>query len=74
MESAAAGFSIWGMVGGFLFGSVGFVAFMYGKKNSIAQPMILGIALIAYPYFVRDTIMVYVVGAALCAGLYFWRE
>src|SRR3990167_2377004 len=60
--SVTSGFSVWGMAGGLVFGSIGFVAFMYGKKNTSAQPMILGIALMAYPYFVRDVLAVYALG------------
>lgn len=69
-----AGFSTWGIVGGLLFGGVGFVAFMYGKKNAEWRPMILGIGLMVYPYFVRGTLLLYLTGIALSAALYFWRE
>ncbi len=69
-----AGFSIWGLVAGILFGSIGFVAFVYGKKNSEFRPMFIGIALMAYPYFFRGTIILFLVGVGLTAALYFFRE
>ena len=68
------GFSLAGLIGGFLFGGVGFIAFMYGKRNAEFRPMIIGILLMGYPYLVRNTIALYLVGFALTAALYFLRE
>jgi len=68
------GFSLWGLMGGIVFGSIGFIAFMYGKKNSELKPVIIGIALMAYPYFLKGTIPLYVVGIILTAALYFFRD
>lgn len=73
-QGLIAGFSVWGLVGGMLFGGVGFVAFMYGKKNSEFRPMIIGVALMVYPYFLRGTILLFLVGIGLTAALYFFRE
>lgn len=73
-ESLAGSFSMWGMAAGLVFGSVGFVAFIYGKKNAEAKPMIIGIALMGYPYVVREALAVWAVGIALTAALYFWRD
>ena len=67
-------FSWPGIIGGFLFGSIGFVAFVYGKKSSLFKPTILGIALMAYPYFFPNTMAVYGIGIVLTAALYFFRE
>jgi len=57
-----------------IFGAIGFVAFMYGKKNTFWKPMIIGAALMAYPYFLSGTLVVYLIGIALTAALYFLRE
>ncbi len=57
-----------------IFGAIGFVAFAYGKKNKFLRPMIIGFALMAYPYFISGTFFLYLVGIALTAALYFWRE
>jgi len=62
------------LIGGCFFGSIGFIAFMYGKSNSEFRPIVMGILLMAYPYFLRGTVVLYLVGIALTAGLYFWRE
>ncbi|MFH1593249.1 MAG: hypothetical protein ABID09_00960 [Candidatus Omnitrophota bacterium] len=74
VNSLLAGFSLSGIIGGILFGSVGFVAFIYGKKTSGLKPMIMGILLMVYPYFVKDTIALYLVGAVLTVALFIWRE
>ena len=73
-NSLIAGFSLGGLIGGFLFGSIGFVAFIYGKRNTEFRPMIIGIFLMAYPYFIRNTIAVYLVGIVLIATLFIFRE
>ncbi len=57
-----------------IFGAIGFAAFLYGKKNKFSRPMIIGGALMAYPYFISGTFFLYLVGVALTAALYFWRE
>ena len=57
-----------------IFSAIGFVAFMYGKKNTLWRSMIIGIALMAYPYFFSGTLAVCLIGIALTAALYFWRE
>jgi hypothetical protein len=57
-----------------IFGAIGFAVFVYGKKNKFLRPMIIGIALMAYPYFISGTLVIYLVGIALTAALYFWRE
>ncbi len=41
---------------GLLFSSIGFVGFVYGKRMSAWKPMFIGLALMAYPYFIEDTI------------------
>lgn len=69
-----AGYSIWGLVGGLLFGSVGFIAFVYGKKNELLKPLFIGILLMVYPYFLKSTLALYTIGIGLSVSLYFFRE
>ena len=57
-----------------IFGAIGFVAFVYGKKKALARPMILRILLMVYPYIFSSNLAVYLIGLALTAALYFWRE
>ena len=66
-------FSLAKIVAYIIFGAIGFVAFMYGKKNAFWRPMIIGIALMGYPYLVSGTLAIYLIGIALTAALYFWR-
>ena len=63
-------FSISNIIGGLIFGSVGFVAFVYGKKQAEFKPMVLAIALMAYPYFVSNTLAIYAIGGILTALLF----
>lgn len=62
------------LIGGFIFGAIGLVAFTYGKKEREAKPMGIGIALMCYSLFISNTFWVYTVGIALTALLYFWRD
>ena len=34
----------------------------------------IGLALIAFPYFVSQTWLLYAIGLALCGALYIWRD
>ena len=56
-----------------LFGSVGLGFFMYGRKQSAIVPLVCGVALMIYPYFVSNVILLVVVGVVLMAIPYFIR-
>ena len=58
---------------GFLFGSIGFGFFLYGRKQRAIVPLVCGIALMAFPYFVSGTAWLLLIGAALIAIPYFVR-
>ncbi|MCX5702089.1 MAG: hypothetical protein NTW64_03810 [Candidatus Omnitrophica bacterium] len=57
-----------------IFGAIGFAVFLYGKKNKFFRPMIIGVTLMVYPYFISGTFFLYIIGIILTAALYFWRE
>lgn len=57
-----------------LFGVAGFAAYRYGKKNQLAKPRWIGLALMLYPYAISDTWLLYGIGCALCGLLYFYRK
>jgi hypothetical protein len=59
---------------GLLFSSIGFVGFVYGKKMSAWKPMFLGIALMAYPYFIESTIAICAIGLVGSAALVWLRD
>lgn len=62
------------LFGGIIFGSIGFAAFIYGKKQASFRPMVLGISLMAYPYFIPNTTAMYVIGILLTAALFVFRD
>ena len=53
-----------------LFGAIGLGALVYARKMSAFKPAILGVALMAYPYFVSDTLLLWGVGIALTIALF----
>ncbi|MGI8891571.1 MAG: hypothetical protein ACR2G0_12430 [Chthoniobacterales bacterium] len=59
---------------GLLFSSVGFVGFIYGKRLSLWKPMFLGLALMAYPYFIEDTMTLCLIGLVGSAALFLLRN
>ena len=61
------------IVWGLLFGAVGFALFLYGKKQRAIVPLVVGIALCVYPYFVSNTYLLVAVGLLLVAIPYFIR-
>jgi hypothetical protein len=60
---------LWGVV----FGSVGLAYFVYGKKQRRFVPLLCGIGLMAFPYFISNTVLLVVVGLALSIVPYFFR-
>ena len=67
-------FSGLNLVGGLIFGSIGFVAFVYGKRMHVWKPMFLGLALMVYPYFVANDLALLVIGAVGTAVLFLFRD
>jgi hypothetical protein len=67
-------FDVPNLIGGIIFGAVGFIAFVYGKKMEAYRALGLGLALMIFPYFIANVIAMYVVGAALTAALFLWRD
>jgi hypothetical protein len=52
-----------------LVGSIGFVAFVYGKRQRRLPQMIVGVALMVYPYFVPSVPWMLGICAAIVAAL-----
>jgi hypothetical protein len=67
-------FSAANLIGGLVFGSIGFVAFIYGKRMHLWKPMLLGIGLMVYPYFINDDAIMIVIGLFGSTALFFVRE
>ena len=62
------------LFGAILFGAIGMGAFVYGKRRGLAKPMIIGVILMVYPYFISDGWIVFLIGAVMCYLLYLFRE
>ena len=50
---------------------MGMIAFRHGRRSSRPATLGLGVVLMFYPYFISNTVALYLVGAALCAGIWF---
>jgi hypothetical protein len=60
---------LWGL----LFGSIGVGFFMYGKKQRATVPLVCGIGLMVFPYFVSNVFLLVALGVALMLAPYFAR-
>jgi predicted membrane protein len=60
---------IWEM----LFGAIGLGFFSYGKKQKAIIPLVTGISLFIFPYFVSNVTLLVVIGFALIVLPYFVR-
>lgn len=58
---------------GFLFGAFGMGFFIYGKKQHAVVPLVCGLALMVFPYFIDNTILLVVIGVVLMAVPFFVR-
>ena len=68
------GLSTANLIGNLLFSSIGFVAFIYGKRTNVWKVMLCGLALMIFPYFVGDTAIMYVIGILGTAALFILRN
>lgn len=53
-----------------IIGGIGFVAFMYGKRQSRVPQMAAGVLLMVYPYFVPDALLMAVIAVAILGAMY----
>jgi len=60
---------LWGL----LFGSIGLGFLIYGRKQKAVVPLVCGLALMIFPYFISNTILLIVMGVVLMAVPYFLR-
>jgi hypothetical protein len=60
---------LWGL----LFGSIGLGFFVYGRRQKTVVPLVSGLALMIFPYFVSNTILLVTLGIALITLPYFVR-
>jgi len=60
---------VWGM----LFGAVGLGFFTYGRRQKAVVPLVTGIALFLFPYFISNVYVLVIAGIALSVLPYFVR-
>ena len=58
---------------GVLFSSIGFGYFLYGKKQKVIIPLVCGLVLMIFPYFIDQTLLLIGIGTALSILPYFIR-
>ncbi len=56
---------------GILFSAIGFVYFFYGKRMRAIVPLLCGLVLMVYPYFVSNTLVLVLIGTVLSVLPYF---
>ena len=59
---------------GVLFGSIGLGFFVYGRKQRAIVPVVCGLALMVFPYFVSGAVWLVLIGVGLIAVPYFVRR
>ena len=60
---------LWGL----LFGSIGLGFFVYGRRQKTVVPLVCGVVLMIFPYFVSNTILLVILGLLFIALPYFVR-
>jgi hypothetical protein len=63
----------WLLLWGLLFGSIGIGYFVYGKRQREFLPLLCGLSLMIFPYFVSSSIVMIAIGITLMALPYFVR-
>ena len=65
-----AGVLLWGL----LFSSIGLGFFLYGKKQRAVVPLVCGLVLMIYPYFIPNVVALVAIGVVLIAVPYFFKS
>lgn len=72
-QHGVPGMSAATLLWGVLFGSIGLGFFVYGRKQRAIVPLVCGLALMVFPYFVSGVAWLVLIGMALMAVPYFVR-
>lgn len=62
------------ILAGLVFGTLGWGAFSYGRRLDLWQPRAIGLALMAYPYFISNRWLLWGIGAVLLLILWRYHE
>lgn len=61
------------LIWGILFGSFGIAYFVYGKKQKKVLPLLCGVGLMVFPYFITNMIAFVLIGVVLVVAPWFIR-
>jgi hypothetical protein len=61
---------LWGV----LFSSIGLGYFIYGRRQGRTIPLLSGVVLMVYSYFMPNTVVLVIIGAIFVAVPYFIRR
>jgi ACR3 family arsenite efflux pump ArsB len=67
-------FSPYNILGGLIFGTIGWGAWRYGKQLSLWKPIAIGLVLMVYPIFCTAAWETWLVGTGLCVLLWFHHD
>lgn len=59
---------------GLLFGCIGTGYAIYGHKQRAPVPLVVGVGLMLFPYFVPNAYLLVTIGIVLCAVPFFFRD
>ena len=68
-------FDTYNILASLLFGGIGMVAFYYGKKMDLWQPLVIGLCLMLYPWFVGgNPWLMWGIGIGFTGLLWFYHD
>ena len=56
-----------------IFSSIGLGYFLYGKKQKLTVPFVVGLVLMVFPYFIESNVLLSGIGILLSITPYFLR-
>jgi hypothetical protein len=62
------------LISSLLISCLGMGLFLYGKKAQRLWPLLGGLVMCVYPFFISGMLMMWGLTAVICAGLYFLRD
>lgn len=67
-------FNPYNLLAGLIFGTIGWGAFMYGKRLDLPKMMGLGVVMMVYPYFITNPWLLWGCGVLLLVACWRYRH